>query len=363
MNRKISVIVGILGICLILSALLPMAACSQSEPAPTPAPAPAPAPTPTPAPVKTYEWKLQAHMPEQVPAVGENINTFIKMVEQNTSGRIKITRYPVEAIVPSADLFKSTADGVIQMSTSPGQWWKGIMPIASVEEALPGTWTTGLEQDSVMLDYGLLDLLRGEYAKHGIYLLTEYSNNPTQQGLTMTQPVANLAEFRGKKIRAIGSVSDWVADLEGTPVPTPFADMYSALSTGVLDGAITPWDAMASNKLYEPAPYLILPTIAGAPGLNIMLTMDEWNALTDDLKMILQLTADKWASWVSRYYSPKYMPDLAAMEATGFKAVYWEDPADLAKIKEVGTRIWDKLAESDPKAAEAVGILKDYFKK
>jgi TRAP-type C4-dicarboxylate transport system substrate-binding protein len=301
-------------------------------------------------------------MSDQIPAVGENVNHLIELIDQNTGGRVKITRFPVDSIVPSTDLLTSTATGVINMATTSGNWWKGIIPVATIEEALPGSWRDGHEQNELFFDYGLIPLLRQEYAKQGVHFLVEWSNNPTQQGLSLNQPVSGLADFQGKKIRAIGTTSDWVADLGGTPVPTPFGEMYSALSTGVIDGAITPWDAQLAMKLYEQAPNLVLPTLAAAPGLNILITLDDWNEMPSDLQMIVQLTANDWAAWCARYYSPRAMPDVAKMEAAGFKTVTWDNPQDLAKINEVNLKIWDAVAASDPFAAEGINIMKNYFK-
>ena len=104
----------------------------------------------------------------------------------------------------------------------------------------------------------------------------------------MTDPVAGLDDFQGKKVRCVGWSFDYSAELGASPVPTPFGEMYSALATGVLDGAFTPWDAMLGFKLYEQAPYLLLPTVVGAPGLNVFISQDSWDALSDDLKTIVQ---------------------------------------------------------------------------
>jgi len=175
------------------------------------------------------------------------------------------------------------------------------------------------------------------------------------------EPIANLAEFKGKKIRATGWSMDFTAALGASPVPTPFGEMYSALATGVLDGITTPWDAMLGMKIYEQAPYLILPNLSAAPGLNILIGMDQWNALPDDLRMIVQLTGRNWASWHSRWYSPRNMPSAKAMEAVGWEFVTWPEE-DMGKWSEASMAIWDDVAAKDPVAAEAIRIMKDYFK-
>ena len=85
MSRKRIVIMAIT-ISLVLIASLLLAACSPSQPA-APANPGTNTPAPAPQPEKTYEWKFQGHIPESVPPAGENINTLLRMIEENTGGR------------------------------------------------------------------------------------------------------------------------------------------------------------------------------------------------------------------------------------------------------------------------------------
>lgn len=68
--------------------------------------------------------------------------------------------------------------------------------------------------------------------------------------------VTQMEQLKGMKIRTATRISaKMVAALGGTPVQMPLPQVADALSKGVVDGVLVPWEAMPATKLYEIAKY------------------------------------------------------------------------------------------------------------
>ncbi len=96
--------------------------------------------------------------------------------------------------------------------------------------------------------------------------------------VSRTRPYNTIAEIRGQKIR--------VADLPLYPtvfrafgaVPTPiaFAEMYSALESGIVDGADTPLDSIQAMRLNEVARFLTLIEWSNAAPGPVLMSAAAW---------------------------------------------------------------------------------------
>jgi TRAP-type C4-dicarboxylate transport system substrate-binding protein len=70
------------------------------------------------------------------------------------------------------------------------------------------------------------------------------------------KPINTLADFRGMKIRApTRQTNRLLARLGATPVSMPVPQVADALSKGVIDGAVVPWEVVPSIKVHEMVKY------------------------------------------------------------------------------------------------------------
>ncbi len=88
--------------------------------------------------------------------------------------------------------------------------------------------------------------------RHGIKLLATVAY--TAQVFFCREPVAQLADLKGRKIRTRGrNMADYVSALGGNPVTLPFAEVVTALQTGVIDCAVTGIGSGNAAKWFEVA--------------------------------------------------------------------------------------------------------------
>lgn len=104
--------------------------------------------------------------------------------------------------------------------------------------------------------------------------------------------VNNLADLKGKKLR-VQNTDFWleiVKNLGASPTPMSFSELYTALQSGVVDGAEQPLSGFVSQKFYEVCKHLILDGHV-YPVQAYAFSEINWNKLSDGHKEILRQAA------------------------------------------------------------------------
>ena len=97
-----------------------------------------------------------------------------------------------------------------------------------------------------------------------------------------TKPVEKVEDFKGMKIRVSNDpvMNGMVEGLGASPTVVDFGELYSAIQTGVVDGAEQPTANYQSNAFNEVAPNFILDGhTLGA--VQVVITDEAWNGLTE----------------------------------------------------------------------------------
>ena len=134
--------------------------------------------------------------------------------------------------------------------------------------------------------------------------------------------VKGLDDLKGMKLRVSNDpvMNGMVEGLGANPTVVSFGELYSALQTGVVDGAEQPIANYKSNAFQEVAPNLILDGhTLGA--IQVIITDEAWDKLTEEQQNIL-MEAGKVASQFNRTISEdKEKEVLDALKAEGVNVV------------------------------------------
>ncbi|HQR19464.1 MAG TPA: TRAP transporter substrate-binding protein [Burkholderiaceae bacterium] len=109
---------------------------------------------------------------------------------------------------------------------------------------------------------------------------------------TRDRPVRTLEDLRGMKLRApTRQTNRLLAALGATPVSMPVTGLADAMSKGVLDGAMVPWEVVPAVKIQEVARFHT-ETDPNAPALYTAVFLFAMNTKTyaglpDDLKAVI----------------------------------------------------------------------------
>lgn len=117
------------------------------------------------------------------------------------------------------------------------------------------------------------------------------------------KPITNLADLKGKKVRASGrTTSEFIEGLGGQSVSLAFNEVPAGLQRGVIDCAITGSLSGYSAHWYEMADHLLPVPVGGWDYVMTAINDDTWNDLTADQQKTLQqlvdtkFTAKVWAN-------------------------------------------------------------------
>lgn len=140
--------------------------------------------------------------------------------------------------------------------------------------------------------------------------------------------VKGLEDLAGMKLRVSNDpiMNGMVEGLGASPTVVSFNELYSALQTGVVDGAEQPIANYKSNAFPEVAPNLILDGhTLGA--IQVIITDEAWDKLTPEQQDIM-MEAGKYASEYNRKISEEKENEvLETLKAEGCNVIEVEDMA------------------------------------
>ena len=255
---------------LVLACIMAFTACAtKKEETPTPTPTATEKPSkqeetssdvtePAAAAGEKHVIKIGDSQPE-TSAVGTYIKRFGEIVEEKSAGRITVEFYPgammgngtqsmQQVQMGSLDMYRCDASALYDFGIESMKLPNIPYMFASKEHAnkvLYGEIGTSMLEDVTSADIGFV----------GIGWLIETGRSM----FTRDTKVTKLEDAKGLKIRSVeaGINIDTKAALGMNPTPLAFSEVYTSLSTGVIDAAANTLDSFVSNKLYEACDYFI----------------------------------------------------------------------------------------------------------
>jgi tripartite ATP-independent transporter DctP family solute receptor len=139
------------------------------------------------------------------------------------------------------------------------------------------------------MDAELGNYLRDIADQIGSHVIHNCYDHGFREITSRTKPIEMPADLRGFKIRL--PVAPYFISLfqhlGASPTPINFAEVYSALQTGVVDGQENPLVLIDTAKLYEVQKYCSLTNHSWA-GIHISFSKIAWNRLPKDLQELAE---------------------------------------------------------------------------
>jgi TRAP-type C4-dicarboxylate transport system substrate-binding protein len=304
-------------------------------------------------PSDVIKWKLQACYPG-VDLAYRLLPMFSNMVKEKSGGRLLITTFPADELVKVPDTLEAGSKGMVNMVYGVGAFWKGVIPEADIEFGLPLSWRDGYEAHSIF-DAGLRDLMRQAYSEHGLHYLNEvpYAN----WILMLKKPVHKVQDFKGMKIRAIGAVEILLKKFGVTPTYITPPEVYSSLQLGIVDGCGFSSQAWSKMKFGEVCKYYLKPGLSFAVG-GLLVNSKNWQALPDDLKNVVELSALHY----TRVVSSAFIAEERLIETKLPKGTMLElSKEEVATMRKQAVEVWNEIGRKSPRCSKGVKIVSDYL--
>lgn len=204
---------------------------------------------------------------------------FAAEVEKRTGGSLKIEIYPGSSLMKTKSQFGALRKGILDMSVLPLAYGGGEVPEVTLTlmPALVQSYEQGLRWKTAPIGAELNKILESK----GIKIVTWV----WQAGgiASRDNPIVNPEDAKGLKVRGGDKTMDqMIRGAGGAATNLPSSEIYSAMSTGVLDAAMTSSTSLISYRLNE-----VSKAVTTARDKSfwfmfepLLISMSTWNTLT-----------------------------------------------------------------------------------
>lgn len=304
--------------------------------------------------------RLHHFLPPQSNIPANFLRPWAEKVEAESGGRIDIQEYPAMQLGGSpASLVQQARDGTADIVwTLPG-YTPGVFRKTETFE-LP-FMARSAEAASQALWRFYERHLQDEYA--GLHVIALHTHGPGALHVKGHE-VRSLADMTGLKLRAPSRViASALGALGATPIGMPVPGVPDALSKGVIDGAVVPWEVTPSLRLAELTDsHTSFEGEAGLYTATFLFAMnaDSYADLPEDLRAVIDANSGmETARWGGRVEDAGDAPGIEAARAAGntLIAISAEDAAAWKAATQPVIDAW--VAEMDKAGLDGTGLLAD----
>ena len=265
--------------------------------------------------------------------VGQTDQFFAEKVEELTGGSVKIDLQAAGVLGSENDVLDAIANGDDSIDISRISAF--ALTTYGCKKAsllsIPYTWT-GRDHFWAFADSELAAEFLAEPQEIGLPLRGIFYGEEGFRHFFTREPVAGIKDLAGLKLRVSNDpvMVGMVNGLGASATPIAFGELYSALQTGVVDGAEQPIANYKANAFPEVANNLILDGhTLGA--IQVVITDTAWEKLTEEQQAAV-MEAGKLAQEFNRELSQTAENEvLDQLKADGCNVVEVDNPAEWAE--------------------------------
>jgi TRAP-type C4-dicarboxylate transport system substrate-binding protein len=283
-------------------------------------------------------------------------------VEKRTDGRVKVNLHPGATLTAAPQTYDSVVKEIIDIGFGPMGATTGRFPLMEVLD-LP----LGLKSayESSMLSMALFKTFKPKELSD-VKVLFMLSSPPAY--LQTRNPIRNLEELKGTKLRAVGGTTTKVtAALGAVPLALGPTDVYDALSKGVADGAIVISDALRQLKWGEFLKYTTLNTRTSYVNSGyFVMNLKKWKSLSPNVRKIIDDLSREYLEKMSRLWDQKEKDAIMALKSEGH-TTFSLSPEEEERWVEKIAPLYDEYVEEKTgkgiPAADVLEFCRDWVKK
>lgn len=283
------------------------------------------------------------------------IYEFKKAIEEEMPGRFDVQIFPNRQLGDEKENLEGLSFGTVDMTVNSNAIMANVEPAFQVND-LPFLYAND-QQAYDALDGELGQLLSKKMEKHGVVTLG-YASGGYRNMINNVRPIVTPEDVSGIKWRVMPSplFLGMFDALGGNAIPTPWAETYTAMQQGTVDGMEIPIPVIYTYKFAEITKYMSLTNHTyNVIGVNISkdlfdnMTPEEQNAVRNAVKTAVDIER--------AHFEGKMQEFVDLLKAEGMAVNKIKDPAAFrAKMSDLYSEFRPKIgAEVFDVAMEAVG--------
>lgn len=289
------------------------------------------------------------------------VDQWAKDVEKATKGKVKVNVYHGATLTPANQTYDSVVNGISDIGMSACAYTRGKFPLTEVID-LPLGYKSGVQATGLVNAY---------YKKFqpkefdNVKVLFFHAHGP---GILHTKKaVSKMEDLKGMKIRSTGLSAKVVQALGGAPVGMPMTESYDALSKGVTEGILAPYEAMKGWKLGEVVKYTIENYGSSySTVFFVVMNKQKWNSLPEDVQSVIEKLSEEYAVKYGKVWDEIDKEGKDFILARGNKAIKLSGQENARWAQQVRPILDEYVKATTAKGLpgdQALKFCQDYLKK
>ncbi|MEX0285298.1 MAG: TRAP transporter substrate-binding protein [Paracoccaceae bacterium] len=302
--------------------------------------------------------RIQTHYaPETVS--GKLAAQYIEDVSTMSGGQIEIEMFYSSSVVKSVETFDAAATGILDCDMTGGGYQTGKNPAFQFVADIMGGYATPYQQLSWLYFGGGKEAAKPLYNKYGMELVGWWVYG--QESFASSKPIAKVEDFKDWKFRSPPGMETKIFEKLGAkPIVMDFTEIFTALETGIIDGADA--SGLANNVglgLYDLVKFANFPGFHSMPSDHLACNKAVWDAMPDAHRRIMEVAMEALALRTALTFEKANAEAAAQLREQGVTLSEWSSE-ELAKFRAAAQATWPEFATT-PEAQALVEAHMSYL--
>ncbi len=304
---------------------------------------------------QTTNLRIQTHFSQETLS-GQMAEKFINDITEMSNGEIQVEMFYAGAVVKAAETFDAAATGILDCDMTGGAYQTGKNPAFQFTGDLLGGYTNPYQQMAWLLHGDGRAAINDLYNQHNMSFVGWWIPGP--ESLTSTRPIRGVEDFKDWKFRSPPGLATLVfANLGASPIVMDFNEIFTALETGIIDGADA---ANLTNNiglgLYDIGEHTNYPGFHSMPADHLACRTDVWEGMPAHHRKIMEVAMDSLALHNATINEVKNNQNAAILREKGINLYTWSDE-ELNKYRAAVKAGWTEFATTP----ESQALLKSHI--
>ena len=305
-----------------------------------------------PAMAETTKLRIQNHQSPESTS-GRLIAEFVENVHRMSGSDIEIEMFFSSAVVKSAETFDAAINSILDCDMTNGSYQTGKNPAFQFVADTMGGYDTPLQYQAWVHFGGGKEIINELYNPLGMTFVGAHVGG--QESLNSTRPLRGPEDLKNFKFRSPpGMESEIFASLGAKPVVMDFTEIFTALETGIIDGADA--SSLAVNVgigIYDIAKHTTFPGFHSMSSDQLACRTEVWEAMPEAHRAIIETAEKALALDLMMLTLIENGEALAALPEKGVTIYDWS-AEDRATFRAAAKKAWSEWGKKTPEAAKIV---------
>ncbi|MEL7513596.1 MAG: TRAP transporter substrate-binding protein [Pseudomonadota bacterium] len=288
--------------------------------------------------------RIQTHYaPETVS--GKLAAQYVEDITAMSNGEIQVEMFYSSSVVKSVETFDAAATGILDCDMTGGGYQTGKNSAFQFVGDIMGGYSTPYQQLSWLYFGGGLEAAAPLYNKYGMELIGWWVYG--QESFASSKPIATVADFKDWKFRSPPGMETKIFEKLGAkPIVMDFTEIFTALETGIIDGADA--SGLANNVglgLYDIVKYANFPGFHSMPSDHLACNKAVFDAMPPHHQRIMKVAMEALALRTALTFEKANAEAAAQLRADGVTLSQWA-PEELAKFRAAAQATWPEFADT-----------------